>query len=350
MARKVITKICEYCGKGFLTDRHNKNFCSDECKYLNTQKRKNKTGKIYDETNSVKCVICGKRLRQIHKHVQIAHGLTLDEYKEKYNLETKDCYAADYLKSNSDKMKGENNPGFEHGGRLSSYSKKFVKYEGLSEEEKQKQIDEIADKSKQTRKEHPENRSTRIEFWLAQGFSEEEAREKLSERQRTFTLEKCIERHGEEAGTKIWKARQKKWQETLNSKDPDEIARINILKGKGGSKISKAEYEIFEILKDKGFEVAQQSRVSSRAYFYDIMIGNKIIEYNGDYWHMNPKKFQNDDFNSRLNMLAEEKWGKDAEKINHAIECGYEVMIIWERDFKKDREAAIQKCLEFIGN
>ena len=65
-----------------------------------------------------------------------------------------------------------------------------------------------------------------IEWWLNQGYSEEEAKIKRSERQSTFSLEKCITKHGEEEGTRIWKERQVKWQNTLQSReDYDEIKK-----------------------------------------------------------------------------------------------------------------------------
>ena len=49
-------------------------------------------------------------------------------------------------------------------------------------------------------------------------FSKEDAQFKLSERQNTFTLEKCIKKHGDALGREIYEKRQLKWQNTLKSK------------------------------------------------------------------------------------------------------------------------------------
>ncbi len=68
---------------------------------------------------------------------------------------------------------------------------------------------------------------TKIEYWLEKGYTEEEAKKKISERQSTFSKEKCIKKYGEEEGTKRWKERQDKWQKTLNNKSPEEIEEIN---------------------------------------------------------------------------------------------------------------------------
>lgn len=63
---------------------------------------------------------------------------------------------------------------------------------------------------------------TTLNYWLNQGYSEEEARLKQSDRQRTFTLEKCIEKYGQVNGYKVWKQRQDKWQKTLSLRSDEE--------------------------------------------------------------------------------------------------------------------------------
>lgn len=54
----------------------------------------------------------------------------------------------------------------------------------------------------------------------------DEAKESLSNRQRTFSKEKCIERYGED-GFKVWEERQNNWQNTLNSKSKSEKKEID---------------------------------------------------------------------------------------------------------------------------
>lgn len=110
---------------------------------------------------------------------------------------------------------------------------------GFTEEEALEKIrnfqKENNDKLQKKKKENPEKYentyTTKIEYWLEKGFSEEEAKQKLKERQITFTLKKCIEKHGEIEGKKVWQNRQDKWQDTLKSKPQDEIDRMNKSKG-----------------------------------------------------------------------------------------------------------------------
>lgn len=65
------------------------------------------------------------------------------------------------------------------------------------------------------------------DYYILRGFTEEEAIQKIADKQVTFSLDICIEKHGLEEGTKIWKLRQENWQNTLNSKSEEEKQDIN---------------------------------------------------------------------------------------------------------------------------
>jgi len=85
-----------------------------------------------------------------------------------------------------------------------------------------------ADKLKMIPKEIRDiNNPLTVSYYVNRGFSEDESKIKLKERQSTFSLSKCIERHGEELGYIVWKERQDKWQDSLNSKSEEELLRIN---------------------------------------------------------------------------------------------------------------------------
>jgi len=68
------------------------------------------------------------------------------------------------------------------------------------------------------------------EYWMIRGFSVEESEKKVTERQITFSYDKCVEKFGEVEGAKIWQTRQDKWQKTLNDKPELEKSRINLEK------------------------------------------------------------------------------------------------------------------------
>lgn len=169
------------------------------------------------------CAICGYRAAEIPNHV-VKHGITCDDYKKKFNTGTKS-------QKSSDRVKGANNPGYQHGGKFSPFSKKFVAYEGIDNVDEV--ISNIREKRDQTATDNPQNQSTRIEYWIARGYSEEDANRMLSERQSTFSKEQCIEKYGHDEGMRIWKDRQYRWIKAYNDKTPEEMEAINRKKAGG---------------------------------------------------------------------------------------------------------------------
>ena len=81
---------------------------------------------------------------------------------------------------------------------------------------------------------------------------------------------------------------------------------------------------------------------------YDFVYGNKIIEFNGDFWHANPNKYDADD-HIRDGMLAKDIWEKDAIKKRVAEAEDFEIFVVWENEFRKYPEETIKKCIDFIN-
>ncbi len=128
--------------------------------------------------------------------------------------------------------KQSNNNAFKHNGTHSPFSKKFKKYEKMSEKDSEEMRQISITKAAENRE-----YNTRIEYYLNKGYSLEEAAGMLTERQTTFSLEICIEKFGEIEGRKIWNTRQINWQKTLSSKSDEEIADINLRKSSGTGNI-----------------------------------------------------------------------------------------------------------------
>lgn len=78
------------------------------------------------------------------------------------------------------------------------------------------------------------------------------------------------------------------------------------------------------------------------------MLGDKIIEFNGDYWHANPKIYKKDYINKTLNLTAYEIWKKDEKRKKYIQKQGYQLYVVWESDYKNDPENTIKKCIEFL--
>lgn len=70
-----------------------------------------------------------------------------------------------------------------------------------------------------------------VEYYQAKGLTEEEIAQQLKDNGRTFSLEMCQAKYGEDDGFVIWQERQKKWQQTLNEKSPEELKVIREKQG-----------------------------------------------------------------------------------------------------------------------
>lgn len=357
--------ICKTCGKEF-ESTGKAQFCSHLCtKVARTHKA------FPDGSEYVECKECGFRAKQLIQHVEKVHGIKVEEYCKKYNCTRHDLstdalhkqMSEGVLKANSEGrcgwQKGGKNPSKTEdvkNGRKSIFSKNYKGYDGLSDEEKEKRIHEACQKNVKLMNENGNN-PLRVDYYIKRGYSEEESRKLLSERQHTFSLQTCIEKYGKEEGTKIFNARQEKWQNTLSSKPFEELERIKkakMLNGRGYSKISQKLFnQIFSEIKDEFNEVFfatvngtdEESNVfneymvhddrSKNNYFLDFYVkdNNKVIEFDGDYWHGEKRGNQTRD---RLREEALNKLGFT------------NILHVKERDYKENPEAIVQKCVEFI--
>lgn len=237
-------------------------------------------------------------------------------------------------------MSGQNNPNSKSNTTLeqrqerSPFSKKFYEKRNLTEEDRHNFTSNI-------KREY----NTQLSYWLHKGYSETEAKEKLIERQKTFTLEKCIAKYGEEEGTKRYNDRQQKWLKSLY-----QSFQIN---GDGRSKQSRFAKEIIkECCKYLSISIPKKEKYISyneKVFAYDFTYNKKIIEFQGDYWHCNPVLFDETFFNKVKQATAKEIWEYDKIKKQAAEHFGYEVLYVWEYDYVKDPENEIKKCLDFLS-
>ena len=100
--------------------------------------------------------------------------------------------------------------------------------------------------------------------------------------------------------------------------------------------------------KSKNGQLKIYSSVQKRNYFYDFCYNDKIIEFNGDFWHCNPNTYNESDKNQLNNITAKDIWNKDANKISVAEQNGYKVLTIWESEYEKDLPNTLKKCKDFI--
>lgn len=371
---KLVKKICKQCGKeykGISRSCH----CSDECckKFkANSGSRQQHLKSIskYDPKMLKTCKICGYQSIILSHHIKNEHNLTTKEYCEKFNCDKYDVFSKEYVEKKAKeycdglkegKYKNNfqiNNPGKNHGGKFSPYSKNFIKYEGLSQKEVDNTISQIFEKRNELYTQG-DILSSQFGYWLKQGLSQEEALLKLKKRQTTFTLEKCIAKYGEEEGTKRWKKRQERWLKSFTNKPQEELERIYKAKMEYGgySKISQDLFwKLYERIKDKFKKIYfatldKQSKQyteknneyvlfinpktpNNGCYFLDFLVLDcmKVIEFDGDYWH----------------SRAENK-ERDEKRNIEILTKGFEILHIKECDYRLNEQQIIDNCIEFLG-
>lgn len=305
---------------------------------LNGGLRKFKSKGGIEGKDYIKCKICGRySYDSIIHHLRVLHNVT----REQYNEEFPDSLTVP--QNIRDRMSGSNNPGYQHGGRLSPWSNK-------SEKHSKEQIEESKRKAKLDR---PNVRT--LSYWESKGFSKEEAKEELGKFQ-TRDLDFFINKYGEELGTEKWNNKINTWQKTLNSKSDEEKQEINKKKIYKSGSISKGELNFLSEIKkrinnDIKTQLILPRKFTNRFYKYDIIINNKIIEYNGDLWHANPKLYNENDIPKfpGNKLTANEIWIRDLEKINSAKELGFDVYVVWEMDFKSNKDKLLKEVIDWIN-
>ncbi len=239
--------------------------------------------------------------------------------------------------------------------------KEFWLKKGFTEEESLLKVDEVMDdihkKTFKKFKENPEKYAskyqTKIEYYLEKGFSKEDALLELSKRQTTFSKELCIGKYGEEDGIKIWEKRQEKWIKSLGNNGNTRGGYSKISQKLFNELSNNIEHNdnIFYWEKNKEFLIKN----TKSFYLYDFTdtFNKKIIEYNGDQFHANPNKYKPDDmphpYHKKEGYTSKEIWEKDRIKIDLASKNGYDVLIIWDSEYKKFPEKTLQKCIDFIN-
>lgn len=264
----------------------------------------------------------------------------------------------------------ENDPNFHR--KNSRYCEEFWIKKGYSlkeSEEKAKfEIEKNRNILKKIIKDNPEYMKrktwTSKDYWVKRGYTLEEAESTVSEKQSTFSLRKCIEKYGEEKGIEVWKSRQEKWIKTLDSKSDEEKMEILRKKTFANKAYSNISQELF-------FSIIENEMVDKKKCFFyllneekilehgkdifkpDFIYNNKIIEFFGNYWHANPKFYSNFEKKIRRgtkNYSVESIWKIDEYRLNFFKKNGYEVLVIWEEDYRKDKKTTIKKCIEFLNS
>jgi len=281
--------------------------------------------------NSVTCQICKKEMKELTSHIFRRHGIKAEKYKSIFSGHP---IRSDFLlKQQSERIKGNKNPAYQHGGKYSPFSINFI--HGTEK------IEETKRKAKENKTKDRDN--TQIEYWLKKTNGNlDEAQKLLSQRQSTFSLKSCIEKYGKENGTQIWLDRQEKWHKNYKksnfSKISQELFWQITEKLDSLDVIYFAELGINKEKDDSGNNNELRLRLNDKVILPDFIdtVNKKIIEFDGTYWHK--VKNKNYKFDKNPDVIKEQV----------IVANGYELLRIGEKEYKNDKQRTVEKCLNYL--
>ena len=277
------------------------------------------------------CAICGHReIKNLKNHLQEVHKLTTTEYKKQY-------------------------PGKK---TMTGHSKRTVDYwiyQGYTEEqavnkvkEFQKTMYELNKKalkeqglSEEDVKDFQSKRARRvskrcIEFYLDRGMSHQEAESELSKFQAKWS--------GMSQKFK-GKRHTKASKDMIAKKSLERAAKIGgfamasrFNKGRKGP-ASGGEISCYMRLKE--IIPSLKSNVDVEGKLVDMIYDRTIIEYHGDFWHRNPNKYE--DTYEMYGKVSKDVWKKDDDRKLFLESKGYVYVVIWEADWKSNQEEVLIK-------
>lgn len=305
--------------------------------------------------NKLKCKICEFEGMSLITHIKFKHGISGKEYKNRYG----DCCL--YLHSDELKRKisltllrKNNTPEFK---KMMSEKQKqgssclTLQYwinRGMSKDEAKI---EVSNRQKENYKRKLEKNNFREsshfckEFWIKRGYTLQEAENRI-----TYIQKKLSSKSKKFLGCKRTESNKSKISTSMK-KTIDVIGR-----GKWASHFgefngrSKSEIEFYNYLKNT-INTKLEANIAVGEYIVDVKLGNKIIEFFGDFWHANPKMFSKDDVlyshNGRIKK-ADDIWDSDSIRINELTLRGYEVLVIWENEWKIDKQNCVDRIKKWL--
>lgn len=316
-------KTCAHCGTDISAKTVSRKFCSKGCMIKFRLAKKNSG---LESVDFITCPICERQVKQITpKHAKM-HGFDSPmDMTEKLNMPAITCLAQ---KAQS---KGENNPGYNHGGKYSKFSKQFVK--GYDPEWHAKHIANIHE----NRKEHPEKFVNTIEYWLLQTDGDLVEATKLLKKFQLRDLNFFVTKYGQDEGVKRHALKIERWVKSFKKQNYSKIsqtlfAELISTPSLDQSQIYFATFDRPEMVgyKNKEFRLKVDGTYILPDFIH--LSKRKIIEFDGTYWHSN--------------TVANPE--RELRRDQRILDAGYTVFHVLEHKYQTNKEEVIQECITFL--
>jgi G:T-mismatch repair DNA endonuclease (very short patch repair protein) len=281
--------------------------------------------------DAIKCCACNKifkRITRTHLKNSCAESITPEEYKIRYPTAEITAKNLNKLFSNTKESIIE-----KYGEELGS--EKWKNYQDIQAETNTFEYKaKKYNMSKEDFDNYNKSRSSTLENFIERHGEGEGINkwEEYCERQRyTTTIDYFIEKYGEEIG-------KKKFEEFCLSRNLTD------------RKQSDLEISVFNELKT----IIDNLDISIRLenlYFGPFDFGNKekkkLIEFYGTYWHTDPRVYNDDFYHLQRRLTAKQIKSRDQAKRTYAQNSGYDIFVLWEYDWKRNKDMIIENLKRF---
>jgi very-short-patch-repair endonuclease len=134
------------------------------------------------------------------------------------------------------------------------------------------------------------------------------------------------------------------WNTNIEKKEKQSLKRIKWLKSKQSSKKTKLEYSFDKILEELYIKFEPQYEFKFRLFDYYLSDYNLLIETDGDFYHCNPKFFEEPKYTVQKITLKNDEY-KNILCTNNNIK----LLRYWEDDIKNNTEWVINNLKENLG-
>lgn len=191
-------------------------------------------------------------------------------------------------------------------------------------------------------KQDPSKNQNRVEYWVAKGWDEISARRHISSRQRQAGL--C-----NQSGTSHWKLdfwMDRGFSEEAAKEKVSELQRANNSKSVVACSHVCTKF-LDGVQKWLGVTILREVEVSCFTVDGYIPQLKVVIEFFGDFWHMNPNQYLPDYVHPVTGWKAESKWREDKGRIKKLVSEGFKVFCVWESDITP--ESIIKTAVEIYN-
>ena len=305
--------------------------------------------------NNLKCKICGFEGRNLVTHLKFKHFCNSGQYRQKFGSCLLYLHSDELRKKISTTLKRLNkDAGFKKRNSdcqkngASHFTIKYWMNRGFTENASKEKISLL---QKNNCRRHLEKNDLQEcshfspKFWIKRGYSPEDAKKEVSKLQSKLSSR----------STKfLGHVRTNEQKERISSSVKKMIDVIG--KGRWASHFgkfngrSKIEIEFYNYIREN-IDASVKANVPLGHYIVDVIKGKKIVEFYGDFWHGNPSIFSECKKlypYGKSAMLVGDIWKKDNERISCLKSSGYDVIIVWESEWNKNKQECIDKIRQHL--